>query len=41
MMIRWLEHLSYEDSLKEFGSFSLEKAPGRAYCSLAMPKGDL
>ena len=40
-MIRRLEHLSYEERLRELRLFSLEKAPGRPYCSLSILKGGL
>jgi len=40
-MTRGLEHLSYEERLRELGLFSLEKAPGRPYSSLPVLKGGL
>ena len=40
-MLGALEHLSYEDWLRELGLFSLEKALGRPHCSLLVLKGCL
>ena len=34
-----MEHLSYEDSLRELGLFSLEKAPGRPDSTLLVSEG--
>ena len=39
-MIRGLEHLCYEERLRELGLFSLEKGK-RPYCSLSILKGGL
>jgi len=40
-MIQGLEHLSYEERLREMGLFSLEKAAGRTSCEFSVLKGGL
>ena len=39
-MIRELEHLPYEDRLRELGVFSMEKAPGDLIVAFQYLKGD-
>jgi len=42
-MIRGMEHVSYEDKLRELGPVQPEeeKPPGRPYCGLSVLRGDL
>lgn len=40
-VLRRLEQLCCGDRLREWGVFSLEKAPGGSHCGLSILKGDL